>query len=256
MSIKKFRIIVFSLLTAFVLAFCGCYDLGDFEDDSDYYASFGNIGLIAQSKSKSDYSLEDYFYNEKSINDYAGNIVAADEYIYLIVPIERDMTIEEVALSLCAESEDMLEYSLFLTEVLPANIRAYDDPFYQQATDEDGNLLYDANGNPIYKQKTDENGNPVVDDNGNPVYVEIEYDDPLAEDALYTDSISLTANSWREITISQWKVNGESTKSLEVKSGDYLLVRFDNNTGAGKDSGKKKMLFQTTNLLIRAIGVL
>lgn len=43
--------------------------------------------------------------------------------------------------------------------------------YYVQATDEDGNLLEDEDGNPIYEQEVDENGDPVYDENGDPVYV-------------------------------------------------------------------------------------
>ncbi len=43
--------------------------------------------------------------------------------------------------------------------------------YYVQATDEDGNLLEDEDGNPVYEQEVDENGDPVYDDDGNPVYV-------------------------------------------------------------------------------------
>ena len=51
---------------------------------------------------------------------------------------------------------------------LPDYIEVYDEPV--QAKDENGEPLFDADGNPVYVQAKDENGDPIFDEDGNPVY--------------------------------------------------------------------------------------
>lgn len=211
---------------------CVFYDLGDFEEEEDYYASFGNIGLIAQNETRSNYSVEQYFYNEKSVNDFGGDIVAPDEYIYFVLPFTGTVTLESFALFAHSEKAGTVEYSLFVTDTLPSGIRNYDAP--------------------LLEQETDGEGNPKFDEEGNPVYKEIEYDDPTAEDAVCTGSFTLKAEEWGSFTADKWKADdGSFSRSTVVQSGSYLLVRFENNSGSGKDRGLEKLSVSLTNLLVR-----
>ena len=58
---------VLCITAILAIALCGCEDLGAYEDTEEYYASFGDIVLIdGTSRERSNYSVEDYFYNEES----------------------------------------------------------------------------------------------------------------------------------------------------------------------------------------------
>ena len=50
---------------------------------------------------------------------------------------------------------------------------------YVQETDEQGNPVYDEQGNPVYVQLVDEQGNPVYDDEGNPVLLVVPAGDEI-----------------------------------------------------------------------------
>lgn len=243
-----------ALSCAMLFAASGCFDLGEFEDEEEYYNSFGNVGLIAQSKTKRDYSLENYFYNEESVNDFAGSIVDADEYIYFVLPIETNMKIDSFSLYLYSETADTLAYSLFLTDRIPSAIFAYDDLPFETEKDEYGNVKHDGNGNPIFVQKKDADGNPLFREDGSPVYVEIAYDDPPAENAAGTGSVSLKAGQWVSFTVETWSVSKtQKEDAIVAAAGEYLLLRFENNGGGGRIAGRSKVSFRTTNLLIRAV---
>ncbi len=75
------------------------------------------------------------------------------------------------------------------TATLTINFDKYNEKHQQK--DENGSLVYDADGNPVYEQKKDESGNPVYDDDGNPVYFT-----PLKEKVI-TQSVIQGENSIR-----------------------------------------------------------
>lgn len=253
MAVKKLcKPIVAILLSIFMIMLVGCYDLGDFADDAEYYDSFGDITLIAQDKVKRDYSFETYFYNTESVNNFAGSLVEEKEYIYLVAPIKKTMKIDTFSLWLYGDATGTVSYALFLTDKIPSKIGAYDDPLYEQATDDDGKLLYNDDGTPKYKQKTDIDGNPITDENGNPVYVEIEYDDPKTDDAVAIGTYTVK-NSWDSFTVETWNTSDGKKEELSVNVGQYFLLRFENNGIGGKTAGKAKVPFKTTNLMIRAL---
>ncbi|MDY0133947.1 MAG: DUF5011 domain-containing protein, partial [Acholeplasmatales bacterium] len=68
--------------------------------------------------------------------------------------------------------EEQLEYGssfdpkLNVSAVMPIE---WEKPL--QATDENGEPIFDEQGKPVYVQEEDEEGNPVFDEEGNPVYV-------------------------------------------------------------------------------------
>lgn len=257
MRIKNLRFFgALAVLVALTFALSGCFDLGDFEDEEDYYACFGDVGLIAQDEKKNDYSLKDYFFNKESVNDFGGNIVLPSAYIYLVLPLNKDMEIDSFSLYLCAESEAKIRYSLFLCDSVPSNICRYDEFLYQIEEDEEGNPRYDGQGNPVFVQEKDGDGNLVYNEDGSPKYVEIVYDDPPASEAVSSGEVDVKEGGWCSFTASQWTTAGGSAKTLSVVSGEYMLVRFENNSGLGKKDGEEKVSFKTTNLMVRALGVL
>lgn len=222
-----------SALAVSVISGCAFYDLGDFENEEEYYASFGDVGLIAQNGTRNYYSVEKYFYNEKSVNDFEGDIVGSDEYIYFILPFARSVFLESFTIFVRSDSDAKVEYSMFVSDSIPTKIRNFSAPLYEQEKDEEGNLKYDEEGNPVYK--------------------ELEYDDPPVESAVCTGSLSLKAEKWSSFTAEKWSEGGSVLKSIAVQSGLYLLIRFENNSGVGKDNGLEKISFSVTNMLVRVV---
>lgn len=257
MHIKNLRFFgALAVLVALTFTLSGCFDLGDFEDEEDYYSCFGVVGLIAQDESKTDYSLKDYFYNKESVNDFGGSIVSPSAYIYLVLPLHKDMEIDSFSLYLCAESEAKIRYSLFLSDSVPSDICRYDEFLYEIEEDDEGNPRYDEQGNPVFVQEKDDKGNLVYNEDGSPKYVEIAYDDPPASEAVASGEVDAKAEKWCSFTASQWTTENGTAKTLPVRSGEYILVRFENNGGGGKKVGEEKVSFKTTNLMVRALGVL
>lgn len=199
------------LLFAFILilCLCGCYNLGDFEDDQDYFDTFEEVELISLDKTIKGYSTEDYFYTEEGINDYDCD-VPAGKYIYAAIKVEKDILLDDLSLSFYSEYAGTLYISVFLTDVIPSNIKGYDD----KNEDDDGN--------------------------------EIAYDDPLT--AIKTSVVPLEAGKWRSTMI----VDSPKNNYLSITEGQYLLIRFENNSWYGKQNGYSTMEFMLTNLLICA----
>jgi hypothetical protein len=81
-----------------------------------------------------------------------------------------------------------------------------------------------------------------TDDYGN----EIKYDDPIT--AIKTLVVPLEGGKWRSTMI----VDCSKNNYLSITEGQYLLLRFENNSWNGKQNGYSMMDFTLTNLLICA----
>lgn len=229
------RIFALVLVTFTMLFFSGCCDLGDFQDIQAYYDSFGDVRLMNQDgdENAKDYSVKDYFYNSKSINDFAGDIVSKDKYIYFILPVQKGFNLAEFSMYLQSEENGTLYFSLFISDSIPENIRKYDDPKFKEKKDDDDKVIYDSEGNPVME--------------------EIEYGDLLEEDSIYQGSIFLSSQKWNSFTAKLITKQSTEINKYHVKSGEYIIVRFENNSGLGKDKEYSSLSFSMTNLLIRAL---
>lgn len=234
-KIKVKRIFSLILVALSMLIFSGCYDLGKFEDDESYYSSFGDVRLINQegATSAKDYSFKDYFYNEKSINDFAGDIVESSEYIYLVLPAKSDFFLSEFSVYLKSEQVGKLYFSLFITDSIPENIRRYNDPKTKEKKNDAGEVIYDSEGNPVLE--------------------DISYGDLSIEDSIYQGSVGLISGKWTSFTAKLMTKHSTDKIKYSVANGDYIIVRFENNSGLGFDEGYNKLSFSLTNLLIRAL---
>lgn len=200
-----------SLITLLSLSLCGCYELGEFESEEQYFEYFPSVDLIDKDKSTHNYSVEDHFYTKEGINDFESNI-PYKEYLYLSIQAKKDLPLNELNLSFCSQQDCTLEVSIYLLDSMLSNIRGYDDPSH--------------------------------DDEGN----EIKYDDPI--DALAKKSIYLTANKWS----SSYLLDKPRNEYVAISAGQYIVLRFENNSYVGKEKGLPLATFTTTNLLIRAQG--
>jgi hypothetical protein len=203
-----------NIISILILILCltGCFNLGDFEEQEKYYETFKEVKLITLDKTIKSYSTEDYFYTEEGINDYECDI-PKEKYIYAAIKVEKDILLDDLSLSFYSESTGNLFISVFVVDVIPSNIRGFDDI---KNEDEDGNT--------------------------------IDYDDPVS--AIETCVVPLDAGEWRTTMIVDYYKNNY----LSINEGQYLLIRFENNSWIGNQKGYSKMEFMLTNLLICAQG--
>lgn len=281
---KKFIAISVAVLGAVTLA--GCFDLGGFSNDAEYYDAFGDIGLVYNASvlekdvEKKDYSIKDYFYNKATGEDFAYGDPKDDEsdegkdipqlpYVYMAIPVKEKLSVESVALYFNATQTCSLEVFFYVVDTLPefANIMLWGDPEYQpeiddatgeiiykQQVDENGNPITDSEGNPIYVQKTDENGNLMVDEQGNPIYEpileKVDYSDPDDSLIVAKANVYVKNEEWVSLIVENW--NGKS--ALEIEENQYVLLRFVNNSGVYTGINHS-VEFRVTNLLIRAFPI-
>lgn len=240
------------LVTAFMAVTAGaCFDLGDYEDEEEYYNSFGDVKLVYQKvdvlekdiQSK-EYDVRDYFYNKNTGENFEygdpkddepdeGKTIPQYAYVYMAVPFEDDVDMDSFALFFNATTTASLRIAFYVVDDLPgdgafSNIKLFGDPETQEKKDDEGNTVYD--------------------DQGNPVMETIVYDDPPETCLVTEQSVRLQENVWDSIVVESWK----SGRSVSVKDGQYLLMKFINNSGA-RGVEELPVCFRVTNMLVRAM---
>ena len=75
---NHFKLVILIILC---LGLTGCFNLGDFEDDQDYFDTFEEVELVNLNKNKEGYSTEDYFYTKEGVNEYECDVTSY-YYIY------------------------------------------------------------------------------------------------------------------------------------------------------------------------------
>lgn len=215
MLLNIFKKILLTFSIIFIFTFVGCADLGDFENIQDYYNSFGEITLSVSNDNNSTYTVED-FYNEESQEDYT-TIVEMQEYVYFSVKVSKTMEMDTFSMFFLAESNDKLDMSIYIVENTPTNFREYDDP----AEDEEGN--------------------------------KIEYGDPDESTLIANVSLSVKNTEWNSFSAEEFLVGEENKKTINIESGKYILIRFNNNSYIGKENNINKVSIKMTNMMIRSL---
>ena len=253
MVIKIFLKKLIPLIVAVVMAvtFTGCFDLGDFENEEDYYEAFGDVKLVYQDHESlikdintSDYSVEDYFYNANTGNDFTygnpdddipdeGKDIPQLAYLYMAIPMDKSLNIDSFALFFNSTVTGGLKIEFYLVDDLPGgggfdNVKIFGDPEYREVLDGDGKPLLDKDGKPILE--------PVL------------YDDPSADDMIAKANVYLDAGVWNSVLLEEF--DGDDV--VTVNESQYLLLKFVNN-GGYKAEEDLVMPFRTTNLLVRAV---
>ena len=246
--------IAFCLTAVLLIAVSGCEDLGAYEDTTEYYNSFGDIVLInATSKSKNEYSVEDYFYNEDAREDFlegddgAYNGVEYGDYVYMAIPLESDIEMDTLALYLCSKSTATVYINVFVTDKIPSQWKSIED-------------------NEIKKDNTNE-GTELPSDSETDKE-EKNYDDPALETRVGEVAVHLKNEKWGSFVLDTFNVLGTTQKSIQIKDGQYILLQFRNNSGVRIFNEEKQIYvdpqtgldlqkaeFTMTNLLIRALEI-
>lgn len=252
MHIKIFlkKLISIGVAAFLAAALVGCFDLGDFSDESAYYSAFGDVGLVFQNPEKEEkhvkkkeYSIKDYFYNKNTGNNYTyGDPKDEDPdedkdipqlpYVYMAIPVKQTLQVDSLALYFNATQTCSLDVFVYVVKELP----------------DDGNFTkIRLWGEPEYKPKLD-GDKPMYDESGKPIQELIEYSDPDNSLISAKATVNVKEKEWVPLLVDTWEVGNV----VEVKESQYILLRFINNSGLN-DGEQPCVSFRVTNLLIRAI---
>lgn len=215
MLLNRFKKIVLAFSILLIFTFVGCADLGDFEDIQDYYKSFGEITLSVTNDNEPTFSVED-FYNEESQEDFT-TIVEMNEYVYFSVEVSKTMEVDTFSMFFLGQTNETLSMSIFVVDSIPTNFREYDEPF------EDGE--------------------------GN----QIEYDDPEESEIIANVSLSVKTEEWNSFSADEFLIDGVNKSTINIESGKFILIRFNNNSYIGKENSLNKISFKMTNMMIRSL---
>ena len=237
-----------------VIAACGCEDLGAYENTEEYYSSFGDIVLIdGTTKNKKEYSVEKYFYNKESREDFlrgedgAYKGVEHSDYVYLAIPFESNIDMDTLALFIQSKNDVTVYISVFVSDKIPTNFKAIAELSTHS----------DSSGNSLGEQTGDETQN-----------TETVYDDPDPETRIGEVTVHLKNGKWNSFVLDTFNINGQTQKSIQIKDGQYILLQIRNNSGVRVFNEEKqtyvdqltglelpKAEITMTNLLIRALDV-
>ena len=237
-----------------VIAACGCEDLGAYENTEEYYSSFGDIVLIdGTTKNKKEYSVEKYFYNKESREDFlrgedgAYKGVEHSDYVYLAIPFESNINMDTLALFIQSKNDVTVYISVFVSDKIPTNFKAIAD----------NQMNGDSSGNALGEQTGDETQN-----------TEPVYDDPNPETRIGDVVVHLKNGKWNSFVLDVFKIGGKTQNSIQINDGQYILLQIRNNSGVRVFNEEKQAYVDAltgielpsaeitmTNLLIRALDV-
>ena len=190
---RVFLLIICIAILSFTLT--GCYDLGDgTESDEDYCDVYSNVSVIDRSSDRTSYSMED-FYNKEAVNDFKSPMDEDDRdyYTYLIIEVERDLSLGQIAVHFESTVEDTLSVSFFILD-------ASDVP----------TKIYNGAGG---------------------AYPENECNEPDPKNAIgnATCRMSGIAGKWKDIFLASWTEGETVVKRHDIREGQYIVLRIDNN---------------------------
>ena len=250
-----FKAFVAICMAAIILiAACGCEDLGAYENTEEYYSSFGDVVLIdGTTKNKTEYSVEAYFYNKESREDFlrgedgAYKGVEYAEYVYMAIPFESSIDMDTLALFIQSKADVTVYISVFISDKIPTNWKAVADNVINQ----DGSNIVLAEGAENESQNTEK-----------------VYDDPDSETRIGEVSVHLKNGKWNSFVLDVFKIGGKTQNSIQINDGQYILLQIRNNSGVRVFNEEKQAYVDAitgielpsaeitmTNLLIRALDV-
>ena len=245
--------IALCLVATLAVAMSGCDDLGAYEDTDEYYNAFGEIVLLsATSKAIDEYSVETYFYNKESREDFlkgedgAYEGIAHSDYVYMAIPLESSIEMDTLALFMQSKTDATVYINVFVTDTIPTAWKSMGDNVIQP--EPSGESPDEGSG-----EETEEKV----------------YDDPAPETRVGEITVHLKAENWSSFLLDTFRVDGEARKSMNIQKGQYILLQFRNNSGVRLWDGEKQTFVdpQTglelqsveltmTNLLIRALEIM
>jgi hypothetical protein len=269
--------LVLCIAAILVIALCGCEDLGAYDDVEEYYGCFGDVVFIdAATGEVEEYSVEDYFYNEESRDDFlkgedgAYQGVEHSEYVYVAIPFESNINMDSLALYIQSLDDVTVYINVFLTDVIPSAWRGIGDNVIPD--ENSGDTSDDASGgensNETPGSEGGGEGSDETADDESGEKTEETYDDPDPNSRIGEIVVHIRNGEWSSFVLDFFNVNGTAQNSIQIEEGQYLLLQIRNNSGVrifdtdkqiyvdpqtGLELPKAKITM--TNLLVRALEV-
>ena len=228
MGFKKRLLGSFLLLSS--LSLCGCgVDLGVFENEDGYqslYESFGEVESLYDG-GKHTYKIEDSLFNNETVDEFKCE-VDEEQYLYIILPFEKQLQIESIVLFFYSEETVNFDISTFYfqgEDLAPKKIKYLSSPETEPEYDDDDNYIGEK---------------PII------------YDDPGKEESMTYSTMSLIREEWDSIVFGEFKQAGYSDGLLHTGEDALLYIRIENNSGFNKDTMSPVSL-KFLNLMIRGV---
>ena len=200
-SKKNVKILsVLCIVAILAIAICGCEDLGAYEDTEEYYETFGDIVFIeGTSREVEEYSVEDYFYNKESREDFLEGAdgvykgVEHSDYVYMAIPLEGDIDMDSLAFYIQALEDVTVYINVYVVDAIPTEWKAIAD-----------NILNSEDENEV---------DPDADQSDSE---EKKYDDPDYETRIGEVIVHLTKERWSSFVLDTFNVDGVGQKSIKI----------------------------------------
>ena len=195
MLIKRKVFFLLISIIALSLALTGCFDLGEAtEDEEEYCETYPEIRVIDGAAETTYYTMED-FYNKKAVNDFESPMSEDDrsEYSYLLIEVNKNLSVGEVAVFFESTVQETLQASFFVLDGSEIPTKVY------------------------------------LGEGGR--YSESESNEPAENKVLGRASAKIPGvpDQWEAIYLKSWGIGEETSKRIEIKEGQYLVIRLDNN---------------------------
>ena len=254
--------VAFCIMAIFMIALCGCDDLGAYESTEEYYASFGEIVLLGgDAGNGKKYSVKDYFYNKESREDFLTgkdgkyNGITHSDYVYMAIPLNDDLNMDSLAMYLQSKNDVTLYINVYITNKIPTNWKKIEEA--DTSINGASNLSAEA-----FEYKTDKSlATPYANESEGEGYDDPDYKTRVGEVSLY-----LKGGKWNSFTLDSFKIEDTYEKSIQLEKNQYILLQIRNNSGVrdlDKETGLlvdpqtglvlEKANITMTNLLVRAI---
>lgn len=246
------------------IAVCGCDDLGAYEDTKEYYDSFGDIVFLGGAAGNGiEYSVEEFFYNEKSRKDFLVNEngeyvgVEQSDYVYVAIPFNKDIQMDSLAMYMQAKNDVVVYINAYVIDIddIPENWKKIEESV--TVTDESDSVPEET-----FENKSEETADESTDKDTDGQ----EYDDPDPETRIGEITMHLKGGKWSSFTLDSFKINDKFEQSIHVEDGQCILLQIRNNSGVRELKNGLYVDPQTgleldraeitlTNLLVRALEI-
>lgn len=262
-----------------VIAVGGCDDLGAYSNTAEYYDSFGDVIFLggAAEKGKA-YSVEEYFYNSESRENFLENEdgiyegVEHSDYVYVAIPFNKDIKMDSLAMYMQAKNDVTVYINVYITDEIPENWKELEENSTdsEESTDISGDnseenfteISTGTSGDTSAESSEEISSELSSDTTGE----QETYDDPDPKSRIGEITLQLSSGAWRSFTLDYFKINDKIEKSIYVENGQYILLQIRNNSGVRVFDEDKQLYVDEetglvpdkaeitmTNLLVRAL---
>jgi hypothetical protein len=168
---------------------------------------------------------------------------------------------DTLALYIQSQNDVTVYINVFISDKIPTNWKAIEDNVIN--SEETGEET-----NEETNEETVETGEETNEETSETEKAEKVYDDPDPETRIGEVVVHLKDGKWSSFLLDDFRVNGTTQKSVEIKEDQYILLQIRNNSGVRVFDEEKqafvdpqtglelqKAEITMTNLLIRALDI-